>query len=163
MKVLFVGLNPAKTSWDKGHYFSHTTSESKTSLWYQLREAGFYEKEYSEMEADQKVFVDPKNRLGITDIAHEYVESKANKVPQCEIEKGKIKLKKDIETYKPEIVCFLGKGTYRKFLGKRNKYPVEYGPQPALIKGSKVYMVVFPSAMVKTEEKIEILKGLRKS
>ena len=63
--------------------------------------------------------------------------------------------------YKPEIVCFLGKGTYRKFKDIGNNNRVDYGYQKEPIGQSKVFVAVFPSSMDrKVEEKIELLKKI---
>jgi hypothetical protein len=161
MTILFVPLNPAEISWEKGHYFSSVPATWKSSLWYQLYHAKFALKLYSELEADEEVFGNPENHLGIIDLVVDKVSSHPIVLTREDIERGCSTLKCEIQQYNPKIVCFLGKGTYRRFKGIRNSNPVKYGLQRELIGQSKVYVAAFPSSMdIKVEGKIEILKKL---
>lgn len=161
MVILFVPLNPAPTSWDNGHYFSTLRSSAKSNLWYQLYHAEFCSKLYSELEADVEIFGKPVNRLGIIDLVNDKVTSKPKELKKEDIERGRSRLKKEIYQYKPKIVCSLGKGTYRKFKGMRNKDSVEYGLQDESIGKSRSFVAAFPSSMDQNAEaKIKILKNL---
>ena len=161
MTILFIPLNPAEISWEKGHYFSSVPSTWKSSLWYQLYHAKFTPELHSELEADVKVFGNPENHLGIIDLVVDKVSSHPSVLTKEDIERGCSTLKREIRQYNPKIVCFLGKGTYRRFKGIRNSNPVEYGLQREFVDQSKIFVAAFPSSMdIKVEEKIEILKKL---
>jgi double-stranded uracil-DNA glycosylase len=160
MIVLFVPLNPAKKSWDKKHYFSSFPSTRKSSLWYQLYHAKFAAELYDELEADVKVFGNTENRLGIIDLIDK-VTSNPGELTKQDIERGRSRLKSEINHYKPKIVCFLGKGTYRKFKSIGNSTTVRYGSQDEFVGQTEIFVAPFPSSMsMDVEEKIEILKRL---
>jgi G:T/U-mismatch repair DNA glycosylase len=161
MIILFVPLNPAEDSWRRGHYFSSFSSYQKKSLWYQLYHAGFSKDLYSEEKADVKIFGNPASRLGIIDLIDDIVTTDPKKLKKQDILRGRTRLIEKIHLYKPKVVCFLGKDTYRKFRGFSNKRPVEYGIQNDSEGESKIYLAAFPSSMDgSANEKIEILKDL---
>jgi TDG/mug DNA glycosylase family protein len=136
-------------------------SKRKSSLWYQLYSAKLAAELYCELEADEKVFRNPKNRLGIVDLVNDRITSNPKDLTKEDIERGRSRLKSEIDEYKPEIVCFLGKGTYRKFKDIGNNNRVDYGYQKEPIGQSKVFVAAFPSSMDrKVEEKIELLKKI---
>jgi mismatch-specific thymine-DNA glycosylase len=180
--LLFVGFNPVEISLQNGHYFSSFPSCQKKSLWYQLHHAGFSEQLYSEFEADVKLFGNSRKRLGITDLVDDVATTKPNELTHEDIIRGRSRLNEEIHIYKPKVVCFLGKETYRKFQSLSKNRPVEYGIQKESIGESKIYLAAFPSSMEKTlgafkssmkktlvsftlsmentQQKIEILKDL---
>jgi TDG/mug DNA glycosylase family protein len=150
MIIFFVPLNPAEDSWEIGHYFSSFPSCQKSSLWYQLYHAGFTKDLYSEREADVMIFGDPINRLGIIDLVDDVITKNPKQLIGEDILRGRSRLTEEIHQYKPKVVCFLGKGTYRKFRGFANNRPVEYGIQKVSVGESKIYLAAFPSSMEKT-------------
>ena len=180
--LLFVGLNPVERSLLNGHYFSSFPSKWKSSLWYQLHHAGFSECLNSEFKADVKLFGDSRKRLGITDLVTDVDTVNPNKLSVDDISRGRSRLTNEILQYKPKLICFLGKMTYRKFRDFTNREPIEYGMQDFSLGESKIYLAAFPSSMEKTlgpfrsaikktlvdfpfsmkntEQKIEILKDL---
>jgi mismatch-specific thymine-DNA glycosylase len=161
LDLLFVGLNPVEKSLVNGHYFSSFPSTWRSSLWYQLHHSGFSGLLYSEFEADEKIFGDSRKRLGITDLVDDVPTTNPNKLTKEDISRGRSRLTEEIHRYKPKVVCFLGKDTYRKFRGFSKKRPVEYGIQNDSEGESKIYLAAFPSSMDgSANEKIKILKDL---
>ncbi len=80
LDILFVGLNPAKGSSDKGHYFS-----VNQAFWNQLFSAGLITKQFSKEIADEYIFGDNqynynKWNYGITDLVTEVAESNSSKI-----------------------------------------------------------------------------------
>jgi G:T/U-mismatch repair DNA glycosylase len=180
--LLFVGFNPVIKSLKKGHYFSSFPSTWKSSLWYQLHYAGFSEYLDPEDKADVRLFGDSEKRLGITDLVDDDFKTNPKQIKKQNIIRGRARLTQEIRKYKPKVVCFLGKDTYRKFRDLSNREPVKYGIQNFYVGESKIYLAAFPSSMEKTlgpfrsaikkssvdfpfsmkntEQKIEILKDL---
>lgn len=114
LDILFVGLNPAKGSNDNGHYFS-----VKQSFWNQLYNSGLILNRVDCGVADQKVFGSnsmnyKQCNYGITDLVITIAESNSTKVkPTIE---DCIRLKSDIENYRPKIVIILHSKVIKKFV-----------------------------------------------
>lgn len=160
MRVLFVGLNPPPKALEDGHYFTSFPSEDKRSFWYQLYHSCFSPEIYHELEADVKIFGNPDNHLGFIDLVNDHVDVNPNNLDNDDLVRGRSRLNGEICRYKPKIVCFLGKGTYRKFKGMPNYELVEYGIQDWKVCDSQIFVAAFPSAMIITEAKICILRDL---
>lgn len=114
LDILFIGLNPAKGSSDNGHYFS-----VNQAFWNQLNDAGLIAQYVDKAQADDIVFGDNKLnfnswQFGITDLVTNIAESDSRKIkPTTE---DCVKLKADIQKYKPKAVVFLHGIVLKKFL-----------------------------------------------
>jgi hypothetical protein len=80
LDILFVGLNAATGSSQKGHYFS-----VNQALWNQLYESGLIISPVNKSDADEKIFGTTLNNshgwsFGITDLVTEIAESDSRKI-----------------------------------------------------------------------------------
>lgn len=167
LDILFVPLNPAKTSSDNGHYFS-----TNSALWNQLYLAGLITKDFcAEDYADDIVFGGTKYNcnnwnFGITDLLTDIVDSNSKNVkPQ----KGHcILLEKSIRQYKPKIVILLHAKVYHafaenychKYIFKKN----EYGCCGKLLPDCDTifFYIPFPHGnAIKNDIKIHLYKELK--
>lgn len=166
LDILFVGLNPAKTSSEKGHYFS-----TDPAFWNQLYEAGLITERVDMEEADDIVFRSSKINYnnweyGITDLVNYLAESKSRKVTptkkHCE------ELEQTIIKYKPKVVVLLHSKVREHFVkGYLNKnITIKNGDFGKLISGcdTNFYNVPFPHGNEKyysDERKIEHYKKIK--
>ena len=105
LDILFAGLNPAKGSSRKGHYFS-----VKSAFWDQLFEAGLIAQRVNKDVADEIVFGSSEiNRngwnYGITDLVTAWAESDSTKVEPTDEDCSR--LADDIRNYRPRLVVLL--------------------------------------------------------
>lgn len=128
LHILFVGLNPAKGSSDKGHYFS-----VNQAFWNQLYDSKLITKNVDKDNADVLIFgsnvANFKNwNYGITDLVSQIAESNSKKIrptnSDCE------KLKADILEYRPKISVLLHQKVLEYFLNYLDR------PIPASNSGS---------------------------
>lgn len=116
LDILFVGLNPATISSQKGHYFS-----VKQSLWTQLYKSGLILKEVNKDIADECIFgdtafnIDHRN-FGITDLITHIADSNSSKVkPTVDDCKH---LEKTILEYNPRVVIILHSKVLKIFVSQ---------------------------------------------
>jgi len=140
LRILFVGINPHPGSYARGVPFSN----NKT-FWYLLNRSGLLNEDEAILRTDRglkemydKRFL-PKYRLSFINL----VDRPTREV--TELQKGEEKAGveraiKAILTYKPKVVCFVGKVTYNKFRGTRD---CGYSWQEN-IGASRVYVMHFP-------------------
>ena len=114
LDILFVGLNPAKGSSEKGHYFS-----VNQAFWNQLYESGLITKQVDKLNADDLIFGSNKYNyknwnFGMTDLITETAESNSTKVnpknSDC------IRLENLIKEYSPKSVILIHKKVLKKFI-----------------------------------------------
>jgi TDG/mug DNA glycosylase family protein len=125
-RILFVGINPHPGSDRRGVPFSN----NKT-FWYLLNRAGLLNEDENTLRTDRglkemydKRFL-PKYRLSFINLVdHPTVE--VTKLKRGEEKPGVERAIRTILTYKPKVVCFVGKVTYNKFRGTRD---CDYGWQ----------------------------------
>ncbi|KAI9489505.1 uracil-DNA glycosylase-like protein [Zychaea mexicana] len=113
LKVLFVGINPGLISAAKGHHFAGPTNH----FWPCLSASGL---------VDRKVtFVDDVNlpalyRVGITNLTMRS-SRKASDLTMAEQRAGIPTLTAKFRRYRPRVACFVGKGIYEIYSGKKCK------------------------------------------
>lgn len=165
LDILFIGLNPAVISNQKGHYFS-----VKQSLWNQLYRSGLIKKEVNKENADELIFGDTafnaeQMNYGITDLVTHIANSNSNEVEPTEDDC--IRLKKDILTYKPRVAIILHSKVLKKFVFKHlgiNKCKSNSGNMGKLIKGCDTifYNIAFPHGnAISDEDKIKRYKEVK--
>jgi TDG/mug DNA glycosylase family protein len=119
-KLLFVGINPHPGSFNRGVPFSNNKQ-----FWYLLSSAGLIDESRDELREDAQLVKVYKNKfnkiyeLGLVNII-ERPTINITLLKNGEEQKGRQKIKKIIETQKPEVVCFIGKVTYEKYIGSKN-------------------------------------------
>lgn len=105
LDILFIGLNPAVVSNQKGHYFS-----VKQSLWSQLYRSGLIEKEVDKEYADELIFGDTALNVGhlnfgITDLVTHIANSNSSDVKPTQEDCAE--MEQTILKYKPRIAIIL--------------------------------------------------------
>jgi len=139
-KVLFVGINPHPGSYRRGVPFSNNKM-----FWYLLSRAGFLDEGETDLKRDEtlkhvydKEFA-PKYGLNFVNLVDRPTIDVTG-VTKGEERKGVGRALKIVKTYKPKVVCFIGKVTFNKFSGSRK---CDYGWQKK-IGDASVYLMHFP-------------------
>lgn len=117
LDVLFVGINPSIRSSETGHHFANPTNR----FWSILNKAGITDRKYLPTE-DFKLL---NLGYGFTNIVARPTKN-AKEISSEEYRLGRELLKAKILTYRPKIICFVGKGVYQEYSGRKN---VEWGKQ----------------------------------
>ncbi|MBF0492237.1 MAG: hypothetical protein HQM15_05600 [Deltaproteobacteria bacterium] len=119
-KILFVGINPHPGSFNRGVPFSNNKM-----FWYLLSQAGILKEKKDEFCNDEtlkriyKNKFNPVYQLGFVNIINR---------PTCDITElkkgeelsGRRKISRIIKTEMPQVVCFIGKVTYEKYIGSKD-------------------------------------------
>ncbi|HAX92756.1 MAG TPA: hypothetical protein DCY25_02205 [Bacteroidales bacterium] len=149
--ILFVGINPHYGSFERSIPFSNNKL-----FWYLLARAGLIQENEADLREDsklKKMYMERFNRmyhLGFVNIVDRPTRV-VTELEKGEEESGRTRLVQIIKTYKPPVVCFIGKITYQKFTGNKK---VSFGWQKDM-NHSKVYVMHFPlhgKASVRVEE-----------
>lgn len=81
-------------------------------------------------------------------------------ITQSEYKIGRAQLKAKIEYYRPKVVCFVGKGVYQQYSGRRK---IIWGKQPeSIVDGVIDFVAPSSSGLVRMniQEIINIYRGL---
>jgi TDG/mug DNA glycosylase family protein len=152
LKILFVGFNPSIRSSETGHHFANPNNR----FWRILHDGGLTPRRYDATE-DAKLL---DLGMGITNIVSRPTKA-ADEITKEEYKEGKEILRKKIETYKPKVVCFVGKGVYQEYSGLKK---VPWGKQEkAVVPGTIDFVAPSSSGLVrmKVEDVVEIYIGLK--
>lgn len=110
LKVLFVGFNPSIRSSETGHHFANPNNR----FWRILHEAGLTPRKYDASEDYKLLDLD----MGLTNIVARPTKA-ADEITKEEYKEGKEILKQKITQLNPEVVCFVGKGVYQEYSGRK--------------------------------------------
>ncbi|MED3564081.1 mismatch-specific DNA-glycosylase [Bacillus xiapuensis] len=110
LTILFVGFNPSIRSGEVGHHYANPNNR----FWKILFEAGLTDRRYEASEDRDLIALG----YGFTNIVARPTKS-ADEITREEYREGKEILKKKIERYKPRVVCFVGKGVYQEYSGRK--------------------------------------------
>lgn len=113
LKIVFIGFNPSIRSSETGHHFANPNNR----FWKILFESGLTPRLYKTEEDKQLL----KLGYGLTNIV-ERPTKEAVEITKEEYEEGRLKLVEKLETYKPKIACYVGKGVYQE-LSKKKSIP----------------------------------------
>ncbi len=137
MDILFVGINPHPGSYKRGVPFSNNKS-----FWYLLSASGLIPEEKHKLSNDsflKELF----KRIGDYGISFINIIDRptvsTNEIKKGEEVKGTKRLLRIIRKYRPKIVVFVGKITYKVFSHK----DCDFGWQPSIY-NSRVYVMHFP-------------------
>ncbi|GAA5817621.1 hypothetical protein MFLAVUS_011169 [Mucor flavus] len=113
LKVLFVGINPGLTSAARGHHYAGPTNH----FWPCLSESGLVDRKliYSDDASLPSLY-----RLGFTNLTARTTR-KASDLSLAEQKDGIPVLDTKIETLRPRVACFVGKGIYEIYSKKKCK------------------------------------------
>ncbi|OCA85018.1 mismatch-specific DNA-glycosylase [Pseudobacillus wudalianchiensis] len=151
LDILFVGFNPSLRSGETGHHFANPHNR----FWTILHRAGLTERKYSSEEDASLLNIG----YGLTNIVARPTRN-AEEITKEEYDEGRERLKKKISLYKPRIVCFVGKGVYQQYSGRKK---VPWGMQAeSIVPGVLDFVAPSSSGLVrmKIDEIIAIYKEL---
>ncbi|WP_409305864.1 G/U mismatch-specific DNA glycosylase [Peribacillus sp. SCS-155] len=149
--LLFVGFNPSIRSGETGHHYANPNNR----FWRILHEAGITPRRYKP-EEDQDLL---EVGYGFTNIVPRPTKT-AEEITKSEYARGKLELKKKIEAFKPKVICYVGKGVYQQFSGKKE---ISWGKQDEpVIPGTIDFVAPSSSGLVrmKIEDVINIYRQL---
>jgi len=154
LKIIFVGYNPSLRSSVTGHHFANPSNR----FWNILYRAGLTPRKYSPEEDGDLLELG----YGITNIVPNPTRAAAE-ITKQEYKNGGVELYRKIAYYRPRIACFVGKGVYEKYSGRKD---VTWGKQEKpLVSGVIDFVAPSSSGLVrmKLDEVVNIyanLKGL---
>lgn len=152
LKILFVGFNPGLRSGEIGHHFA-----GKNNRFWKLLYASELTPCLLQPEEDIRLL---EWGLGITNIVSRPTRQAAELTKEDYIA-GREILKQKVEIYKPQMICYVGKGVYEKFSLRRNS---PWGMQQEnVVKGVLDYVAPSSSGLVrmKFEEQLRYYKEAR--
>ena len=161
LRILFIGINPHPGSYRRGVPFSNNKM-----FWYLLHDAGLLVESRVLLKNDiflKKLYLHDFKRhyhFGLLNMLDRPTRT-STEFKKIEALPGRKRLLAAIKKYKPLIVCFVGKITYKMFIGSSN---FSYGWQPD-IASSKMYVMHTPlhgPASVRIKELQEIVQKLQK-
>lgn len=151
LDVLFVGFNPSIRSSETGHHYANPNNR----FWRILYEAGITPRKYDTTE-DFKLL---DLGYGMTNIVARPTKA-ADEITKEEYRQGKEELMLKIKELKPKIVCFVGKGVYQQYSGKKE---ASWGKQQdSVVPGVIDYVAPSSSGLVrmKMDDVVEIYRGI---
>lgn len=152
MKILFVGYNPSLRSGETGHHYA-----SPSNRFYRiLHQAGITPRLYKPQEDGDLLQLG----YGFTNIVARPSLTAAEITPE-EYREGRVILKEKISRYRPKVVCFVGKGVYEQYSGRRG---MSWGSQPdPVVSGIVEYVCPSSSGLVrmKLDEMVAIFRGIK--
>lgn len=153
LDVIFVGFNPSIRSSETGHHYANPNNR----FWRILHEAGITPRKYDTTE-DFKLL---DLGYGMTNIVARPTKA-ADEIAKEEYQQGKEELRLKIIALKPKIVCFVGKGVYLQYSGRKE---APWGiQQESVVPGVIDYVAPSSSGLVrmKMEDVVEIYRGIPK-
>lgn len=151
--ILFVGFNPSIMSSKTGHHFANPNNR----FWTILFKAGITPTKFT---SDEDVVL-LELGFGFTNIVPRPTKA-AQEITKEEYKKGREELKQKILRFKPKIVCFVGKGVYQEYSGKK---VIPWGAQTeSMVKGTLDFVAPSSSGLVrmKLDDIVDIYKELPK-
>ncbi|MBD8501067.1 mismatch-specific DNA-glycosylase [Paenibacillus arenosi] len=151
LKLLFVGFNPSLRSGETGHHYANPRNRFYTIIY----EAGLTPRRYRP-EEDQDLL---ELGYGFTNIVARPTLAAAD-ITAEEYAEGRIILRDKIRTYRPKIVCFVGKGVYEKYSAR---YDIQWGFQETpVVEGIREFVAPSSSGLVrmKLDEIVAIFSRL---
>ncbi|AGK99789.1 G/U mismatch-specific DNA glycosylase [Desulfoscipio gibsoniae] len=152
LKIIFVGYNPSIRSSETGHHFANPSNR----FWNILYRAGLTPRKYRPEEDIGFL----KLGYGMTNIVSRPTRAAAD-ITNHEYKNGGVELYRKISYYRPRVVCFVGKGVYEKYSGRRN---VSWGKQEKpIVSGVTDFVAPSSSGLVrmKLDEVVVIYSGLK--
>lgn len=151
LQVLFVGYNPSIRSGETGHHYANPSNR----FYRILLQAGLTPRLYKPQEDGDLLQIG----YGFTNIVSR-PSLTAAEITAEEYREGRRILKEKIQSYRPKVVCFVGKGVYEQYSGRRD---ISWGRQPnGVVDGVIDYVCPSSSGLVrmKLEEMVAIYSGI---
>ncbi|WHY89950.1 mismatch-specific DNA-glycosylase [Neobacillus cucumis] len=153
LTILFVGFNPSIRSGEVGHHYANPNNR----FWKILFEAGLTPRKYEASEDGDLV----ERGYGFTNIVARPTKA-ADEITREEYREGREILKEKIQRFKPKVVCFVGKGVYQEYSGRKT---APWGVQTeSVVPGTIDFVAPSSSGLVRMrmEEIVEIYRQLTK-
>ncbi|GIQ67759.1 mismatch-specific DNA-glycosylase [Xylanibacillus composti] len=139
MKLLFIGFNPSLRSGETGHHYANPHNR----FWRLLHAAGLTERVHRPEEDGS---LSGWYGYGFTNIVSRPTRTAAE-ITKEEYGEGRELLKQKLIMYKPRFACYVGKGVYEQFSGRKD---VSWGLQPAgVVAQVQDYVVPSSSGLVR--------------
>lgn len=151
LDIVFIGFNPSIRSGETGHHYANPNNR----FWKILYESGLTYRKFKAYEDSTLVDIG----YGLTNIVARPTKA-ADEITKEEYREGREKLKSKLEYYRPKIACFVGKGVYQEYSGKRKMgWGVQEEP---VIEGIVDFVAPSSSGLVrmKLEEIVQIYHQL---
>lgn len=152
LRVVFVGFNPSLRSGETGHHYANPNNR----FWTILYQAGLTPRKYRPEEDRQLIELG----YGLTNIVARPTRAAAEISPE-EYEQGRQELLDKIRRFRPRVVCFVGKGVYEQYSGRKN---ISWGVQAeGKVPGVKEFVAPSSSGLVRMSlpEVVAIYRELR--
>ncbi|MCG7408899.1 mismatch-specific DNA-glycosylase [Paenibacillus sp. ACRRX] len=150
LKVLFVGFNPSLRSGETGHHYANP----RNRFWTILYRSGLTDRLYHADEDQDLIALG----YGFTNIVSRPTRTAAE-ISTEEYAAGRINLLRKITLYRPQVVCFVGKGVYHAFSSKDAVWGYQSEP---IVEGTAAFVAPSSSGLVrmKLEEIVDIYRQL---
>ena len=152
VRVLFVGINPGIRSSLTGHHFAGFSNR----FWNLLFESGLVPERITYQDDDRL----PEFGFGITNIVPRPTPG-IDTIEPHEYPAGRVRLRRKIRRYRPQIVAMVGVTVFRAMYPER-KGAVKLGPQPERIGDTEVFVLPNPSGRNANFSYAEMLAAFRK-
>ena len=151
VRVLFVGINPGVKSAISGHHFAGASNR----FWRLLAESKLVPEPLTYQHDDRL----PEFNFGITNIVPRATPSISTLAP-AEYVAGRLRLRRKVLRYKPEVVAMVGVTVFRAMFPER-KDKVTLGLQPERIGDTVVFVLPNPSGRNANFTYAEMLAAFR--
>ncbi|USX06584.1 G/U mismatch-specific DNA glycosylase [Paraburkholderia fungorum] len=138
LSVVFCGINPGLRAASTGRHFAGRGNR----FWRTLHLAGFTPGQIDPQD-DRTIL---QYGCGLTTVVSRPT-ARADELSQGEFKAAAIEFERKIEGYAPHCVAFLGKMALSAMSGTRD---IDWGPQPALFGGARVWVLPNPSGLNRT-------------
>jgi mismatch-specific thymine-DNA glycosylase len=152
LRLVFVGINPGKTSAERGHYYARPGNP----FWEFLFESGLTTERLCP-EDDHRIL---DFGIGLTDVVKRWSRS-AGELSAREFRDGAAQLADKLKRIAPQVVAFNGKVAYEKFCGRAARL----GWQKERIAGARLFVLPSTSprnARMPRAEKLRYFRQLAK-
>lgn len=140
LRILFVGYNPSIRSGQTGHHYANPSNR----FWKMLHLSGITERRFKP-EEDALLL---NSGYGFTNIVARPTKA-ADEITKEEYIEGRSILMNKIRHYRPQVVCFVGKGVYQQYSGRRH---IDWGIQPEpIVPGVVDFVAPSTSGLVRME------------
>lgn len=151
VNILFVGFNPSIRSGETGHHYANPNNRFYRILY----QAGITPRLYRPEEDTTMIELG----YGFTNIVARPTKEAAE-ITKEEYEQGRKELRSKIEKFKPQAVCFVGKGVYEQYSQRKQ---INWGIQDQpVVEGVVEFVAPSSSGLVRMpmSEVVEIYRGL---
>jgi TDG/mug DNA glycosylase family protein len=151
LRILFVGFNPSIRSGETGYHYANPNNR----FWKIIHQAGLTARLFAPEENEKLLDRD----FGFTNIVARPTKE-AVEITKEEYAEGRIILRNKIEQFRPKVVCFVGKGVYEQYSGRRD---IPWGVQQQPIVEAAIEFVAPSSSglvRMRLEDVVDIYRQL---